>query len=55
MDRGLELCTGGSDPSHTQEKEMHQGKWLSEEAFKIAEKRREATKEKGKDLPSSKE
>ena len=42
MDRGLELCTGGSDPNHTQEKEMHQGKWLSEEAFKIAEKRREA-------------
>ena len=41
MDRGLEHCTGGSDQNHTQEKEMQQGKWLSEEAFKIAEKRRE--------------
>jgi len=42
MDRGLEHCTGGSDQNHTQEKEMQPGKWLSEEAFKIAEKRREA-------------
>ena len=34
-------CTGGGDQNHPQEKEMQKGKWLSYEALKIAEKRRE--------------
>ena len=42
MDGGLWHCTGGSDQNHPQEKEMQNGKWLSEEALQIAEKRREA-------------
>ena len=46
MDRGLRHCTRGSDQDHPQEKEMQKAKWLSEEAFQIAEKRREA-KDKG--------
>ena len=33
--------TRGSDEDHHQEKEMQKGKWLSEEALQIAEKRRE--------------
>ena len=33
---------GDSDQNHPQEKEMQKGKWLSEEALQIAEKRREA-------------
>ena len=41
MNRGLWHCTGGSDQNHPQEKEMQNGKWLSEEALQIAEKRRE--------------
>ena len=31
----------GSDQNHPQEEEMQKGKWLSEEALQIAEKRRE--------------
>ena len=42
MDGGSWHCTGGSDQDHPQEKEMQKGKWLSEEALQIAEKRREA-------------
>ena len=42
MDRSLCNCTGGSDQDHPQEKEMQKGKWLSEEALQIGEKRREA-------------
>ena len=42
MDRGSWHCTEGSDQSSPQEKEMQKGKWLSEEALQIAEKRREA-------------
>ena len=42
MDRGSWHCTGGSDQNNPQEKEMQKGKWLSEEALQIAEKRREA-------------
>jgi len=41
MDGGLWHCTGGRDQDHPQEKEMQKGKWLSEEALQIAEKRRE--------------
>ena len=32
----------GGDQKHCQEEEMQKGKWLFEEALKIAEKRREA-------------
>ena len=35
-------CTGISDQDYPQEKEMQKGKWLSEKALQIAEKRREA-------------
>ena len=40
---GLEVhdIIGGSDQDHPQEKEMQKGKWLSEEALQIAEKRKE--------------
>ena len=41
MDGGLWHYTWGSDQGHPEEKEM-QRKWLSGEALKIAEKRREA-------------
>ena len=52
MDEGLLRYTGGGDQNYPKEKEMHEGKWLSEEALQIAEKRREA-KGKGerKDIP----
>ena len=36
-----ELCTGGSDQDHCQEK-CKKAKWLSEEALQVAEKRTEA-------------
>ena len=42
MNRGSRHCTGSRDQDHPQEKEMQKGKWLSEEALQIAEKRREA-------------
>ena len=38
----MTLYKSPSDQDHLQEKEMQQGKWLSEEALQIAEKRREA-------------
>ena len=42
MDWGSGHYRGSSDHNHPQEKEMQKGKWLSEEALQIAEKRREA-------------
>ena len=36
-------------PNHPQEKEMQEGKWLSEEALQRVEKKK--VKEKGKDKP----
>ena len=42
MDRGSWHCIGVRDQDHPQEKEMQKEKWLSEEALKRAEKRREA-------------
>ena len=40
----------------TKEKEMQEGKWLSEEALQITEKRQrednQKAKEKGKDIPN---
>ena len=44
-------CTGGSDQDHPQEKEMQKAKWFSEEALKIAEKRSEKQRRKGKIYP----
>ena len=41
MERGLWLCTGGSDQDHPQGKEIKKAKWLSEEALQTAEKRNE--------------
>ena len=41
MDEGSWHCTGGSDQDHPQEKKYKKAKWLSEEALKIAVKRRE--------------
>ena len=41
MAGGLWHYTGGRDEDHPQEKEIQKGKWLSEEALQIAEKRRE--------------
>ena len=41
MDVGSWHCTGGSDQGHLQEKEMENGKWLSEEALQTAVQRRE--------------
>ena len=41
MDGGSWHCTEGSDQDNPQQKEMQKGKWLSEEALQIAEKRRE--------------
>ena len=41
----------GRDQDHPQEKEMQKGKWQSDKALKVAEKRREAKgKEKRKDI-----
>ena len=43
--------TRGSDEDHHQEKEMQKGKWLSEKALQIAEKRSERQRRKGKIYP----
>ena len=51
MDRSSWHYTGGSDQDHRQEKEMQKGKRLSDEAFQIAEKRRETTVKGEKDMP----
>ena len=37
----MEVCTGGSDQDHPQEKKCKKAKWLPEEALQIAEKRSE--------------
>ena len=44
-------CTGDRDQDHPQEKEMQKAKWLSEEALKIAVKRSEKQRRKGKIYP----
>ena len=47
MDRGGSYhCIGGGDKNHAQKKKIQKGKWLSEDALQIAEKRRKA---KGKE------
>ena len=40
MDGGSGHCSGGSDQDHPQEKEIQIGRWLSEEALQIAEKKK---------------
>src|SRR5574337_573854 len=42
MDGGSWYYTGGSDQDHPKKKKCKKAKWLSEEALRIAEKRREA-------------
>ena len=42
MDKDSSFYTGGRDQDHPHGKEMQKGKWLSEEALQIAEKRKEA-------------
>ena len=42
MDGDSSHCTAGGDQNHPQEKQMQKGKWFSEEALQIGEKRREA-------------
>ena len=46
MDGGSWHCTGSRDQDNPQEKEMQKEKWLSEDTWQIAEKRRD-TKGKG--------
>ena len=46
MDRGSWHCTGDRNQDHTKKKKCKKAKWLSEEALKIAVKRREV-KSKG--------
>ena len=46
MDGGSWHCTADRDQDHPQAKEMQKAKWLSEKAWQIAEKRRDA-KSKG--------
>ena len=53
MDGGSWHSKGGHDKNHPQEKEIQKGKWLSEEALQIAEKKEKLNaKEKGKDIPN---
>ena len=50
MDGGSWHCTGDTDQDHPQGKRnAKKAKWLSEEALQIAEKRREAKGEGGKE------
>ena len=42
MDGGSRHYTGSSDQDHSQEKKCKKGKWFSEEALQIAEKKSEA-------------
>ena len=48
MDGGMQHCTGDSDQNHPQEKEIQKTKWFSEEALKIAEKRRYLKRQRNK-------
>ena len=45
MDGGTGLYTGNWEQDQPQKKKCKKAKWLSEEALKIAEKRREAKSE----------
>ena len=51
MDGGSQHCTGGSNQNHPKGKKYKKAKWLSEEAFEIAEKEEKLkAKEKRKDI-----
>ena len=52
MDRGRDIVQETGIKTIPMEKKFKKAKWLSEEALQIAEKRREAKKEKRKDRPS---
>ena len=53
MDRGSQHCIGDGDQNRLQEKEMQEGKVLSEEAVQVCEKRREEKiRGKGKIYPT---
>ena len=47
MDGSALHCTEGSDQNYPKEKEMQEGKVVSEEALQITKERREARKGKG--------
>ena len=47
MDGSALHCTEGSDQNYPKEKEMQEGKVVSEEALQITQERREARKGKG--------
>ena len=47
MNGGSQHCIGGSDQNYPKEKEMQEGKVVSEEALQITKERREARKGKG--------
>ena len=51
MDGGSQHCIGGSSQTHLKEKEMQEGKVVSEEALEIAEKRSKRQRRKGKIYP----
>jgi len=40
MDGGSQHCIGGGDQTHLKEKEMQEGKVVSDEALQIAEKKK---------------
>ena len=49
MDGGSCHCAGDRDQDHPQEKKCKKAKWLSEEAFQIAVKRREVKSKREKE------
>ena len=52
MDGSALHCTEGSDQNYPKEKEMQEGKVVSEEALQITKERREEkARKKGKDKP----
>ena len=54
MDGGSYHSTGSGDGNRPQDKEMQEGKWLSEEALQIPEKKKGSKRQrsKGKIYPS---
>ena len=51
MDGGSQNCIGGGDQTHLKEKEMQEGKVVSDEALQIAEKKKRRERRKGKIYP----
>ena len=48
MDRGLKICTGGSEQNHPKEKKNKKAEWLFEEALQITKERSKKQERKGK-------